>query len=319
MPIEELVINIPSVQKGKRLDIALAELCPQHSRSRLQGWIKSGFVTVNDVIPRQRDVVQGGETINIRAEFEGTEKNWAKESIPLDIVHSDRDVIIINKPPGLVVHPGAGNREHTLLNALLFHFPELEQVPRAGIVQRLDKDTSGLMVVARNITAHTWLVGQLHDRLVTREYRAIVSGVMTAGGSVDAPIGRHPVKRKSMAVVESGKPAITHYRVLQKFPANTYIQLKLESGRTHQIRVHMAHIRFPVVGDPIYGGRQRFPKNAGPALLKELQSFPRQALHASRLEFTHPRKHKLVGWEAPIPADMLHLLELLETHGQQAG
>ncbi len=319
MQIEELVLNISAGQKGKRLDIALAELCPQHSRSRLQGWIKSGYVMVDDVIPRQRDVVQGGETINIRAEFEGADKTWAKESIPLDIVHSDRDVIIINKPPGLVVHPGAGNREHTLLNALLFHFPELEQVPRAGIVQRLDKDTSGLMVVARNITAHTWLVGQLHDRLVTREYRAIVSGVMTAGGSVDAPIGRHPVKRKSMAVVESGKPAITHYRVLQKFPANTYIQLKLESGRTHQIRVHMAHIRYPVVGDPIYGGRQRFPKSAGPALLKELQSFPRQALHASRLEFTHPRKLKLVGWEAPIPADIQHLLELLETHGQEAG
>jgi 23S rRNA pseudouridine1911/1915/1917 synthase len=319
MPIEELEFSIPAGQKGRRLDLALAELCPQHSRSRLQGWIKSGFVTVNDAVPRQRDVVQGGETIHIRAEFEGTDKHWGSEPIPLDIVHADRDVIIINKPPGLVVHPGAGNREHTLLNALLYHYPELEQVPRAGIVQRLDKDTSGLMVIARNITAHTWLVEQLHDRLVTREYRSIVSGVMTAGGSVDAPIGRHPVKRKSMAVVESGKPAVTHYRVLKKFHANTYIQLKLESGRTHQIRVHMAHIRYPVVGDPIYGGRQRFPKNAGEALLKALQSFPRQALHASRLEFTHPRKQKLVGWEAPIPADMQQLLDLLETNGQQTG
>ncbi len=317
MPIEELEFCIPPGHKGKRLDLALAELCPQHSRSRLQGWIKSGYVTVNDAVPKQRDVLQGGEKISIRAEFEGQDKSWAREAIPLDIVHADKDIIVINKPPGLVVHPGAGNREHTLLNALLFHFPELEQVPRAGIVQRLDKDTSGLMVVARNITAHTWLVGQLHERLVTREYRAIVSGVMTAGGSVNAPIGRHPVKRKSMAIVESGKPAITHYRVLKKFQANTYIQLKLESGRTHQIRVHMAHIRYPVVGDPIYGGRQRFPKNAGAVLLHELQSFPRQALHASRLEFIHPRKRKAVGWEAPIPADMQHLLDLLETNGQQ--
>jgi 23S rRNA pseudouridine1911/1915/1917 synthase len=318
MPIEELVLTIPAEQKGKRLDQALAELFPQHSRSRLQAWIKSGYITVNDVVPKQRDFVQGGETINIRAEFEAQDKAWGREAIPLDIVYSDKDIIIINKPPGLVVHPGAGNREHTLLNALLYHFPELEQIPRAGIVQRLDKDTSGLMVVARTLPAHTWLVEQLQERLVTREYRCIVSGVMTAGGSVDAPIGRHPVKRKSMAVVGAGKPAITHYRVLKKFQANTYIQLKLESGRTHQIRVHMAHIRYPVVGDPVYGGRQRFPKQAGPALLQALQTFPRQALHASRLEFIHPTKRKLVGWEAPIPEDMQQLLALLETNGQQA-
>jgi len=316
MPIEEQVLTIPAELKGKRLDQALAELFPQHSRARLQSWIKSGYITVNSAIPKQRDSVHGGETINIRAELELPDKSWGREAIPLDIVYSDKDIIIINKPPGLVVHPGAGNREHTLLNALLYHFPELEQVPRAGIVQRLDKDTSGLMVVARNQVAHTWLVGQLHERLVTREYRCIVSGVMTAGGSVDAPIGRHPVKRKSMAIVGSGKPAITHYRVLKKFPANTYIQLKLESGRTHQIRVHMAHIRYPVVGDPVYGGRQRFPKQAGPALLHALQTFPRQALHASRLEFIHPTKRKLVGWEAPIPEDMQQLLALLETNGQ---
>lgn len=318
MPIEEVVLTITAGQKGKRLDLALAELCPQHSRSRLQTWIKSGYVRVNDTLPRQRDFVQGGETITIRAEYESHDKSWSKEAIPLSIIYSDNDIIVINKPPGLVVHPGAGNREHTLLNALLYHFTELDQVPRAGIVQRLDKDTSGLMVVARNLVAHTWLVEQLHERLVTREYRCIVSGVMTAGGSVDAPIGRHPVKRKSMAVVGTGKSAVTHYRVLKKFQSNTYIQLKLESGRTHQIRVHMAHIRYPVVGDPIYGGRQRFPKNAGPALLKELQSFPRQALHASRLEFIHPGKHKSVSWEAPIPADMQHLLKLLESNGQEA-
>ncbi len=317
MPIEALELTIPESQKGKRLDQALAGLCPQHSRSRLQSWIKSGYITVNNVIPKQRDIVQGGETVNIRAEFEATDKTWSREAIPLDIIHSDHDIIVLNKPPGLVVHPGAGNREHTLLNALLYHMPELEQVPRAGIVQRLDKDTSGLMVIARNLPAHTYLVDQLHKRLVTREYRCIVAGVMTAGGSVSAPIGRHPVKRKSMAVIESGKPAVTHYRVLKKFLANTYIQLQLESGRTHQIRVHMAHIRYPVVGDPIYGGRQRFPKSAGPALLQELQSFPRQALHASRLAFTHPTGQKIVSWEVPIPEDMRHLLALLEINGKQ--
>lgn len=317
MSIEELEFQVPLTQKGKRLDQTLAELCPQHSRSRLQSWIKSGYVTINNTIPKQRDMVQGGEIIQIRAQYEAIDKSWSREAIPLDIVYSDKDIIVINKPPGLVVHPGAGNREHTLLNALLYHHPELEQVPRAGIVQRLDKDTSGLMVVARTLSAHTYLVDQLHNRLVTREYRCIVSGVMTAGGSVNAPIGRHPVKRKSMAIVESGKPAITHYRVLKKFPANTYIQLQLESGRTHQIRVHMAHIRYPVVGDPVYGGRQRFPKNAGADLLQALQDFPRQALHASRLAFTHPRKSKVVSWEAPIPEDMSNLLMLLETNGNK--
>lgn len=315
MPIEELKLTISADHKGKRLDTVLAELCPQHSRSRLQTWIKSGFITVDNNVPKQRDVVQGGETVRIKAEFEAPDSTWNKENIPLDIVYTDKDIIILNKPAGLVVHPGAGNREHTLLNALLYHAPELEQIPRAGIVQRLDKDTSGLMVIARNLTAHTWLVEQLHDRLVTREYRCIVSGVMTAGGVVDAPIGRHPFKRKMMAVVETGKPAVTHYRVLKKFQANTYIQLRLESGRTHQIRVHMAHIRFPVVGDPVYGGRQRFPKNAGPVLIQALQSFPRQALHASRLELVHPRTRKTMEYEAPVPQDMQHLLGLLESNG----
>lgn len=316
MSTEELILSIGHEMKGRRLDVVLAELCPQHSRSRLQSWIKAGYVTINDALPRQRDVVQGGETVHIRATLEPTGDSWSKENIPLDIVHADKDIIVLNKPPGLVVHPGAGNREHTLLNALLFFAPELEKVPRAGIVQRLDKDTSGLMVIARNLKAHTWLVEQLQDREVTREYRCIVSGVMTAGGTVDAPIGRHPIKRKSMAVVDSGRPAVTHYRVLKKFAANTYIQVRLESGRTHQIRVHMAHIRFPVVGDPVYGGRQRFPKNAGPALLHALQTFPRQALHASRLALIHPRSKKPVEWEAEIPGDMQQLLALLESNGR---
>jgi len=315
MPIEQLSIIVPPELKGKRLDQALAELCPQHSRSRLQSWIKSGYIKVDDVTPRQRDVIQGGETIYICAEFESTEKTWTGEAIPLDIIHADSDIIILNKPPGLVVHPGAGNAEHTLLNALLYKFPDLEQIPRAGIVQRLDKDTSGLMIIARSLTAHTYLVDQIQNRLVTREYQGIVAGVMTAGGTVDAPIGRHHIKRKKMTVTDTGKPARTHYRVLKRYRAHTYIQLKLESGRTHQIRVHMAHIRHPLVGDPIYGGRQRFPKSSGPDLLHALQTFPRQALHACRLELLHPSTAATVSWEAPLPDDMKSLLALLETNG----
>ncbi|MEX2353848.1 MAG: 23S rRNA pseudouridine(1911/1915/1917) synthase RluD [Gammaproteobacteria bacterium] len=315
MPIEELSLTIPAEMQGKRLDQALAELCPQHSRSRLQGWIKSGYITVNAMTPRQRDVVQGGETINIHAEIENPDRTWAREDIPLEIIHTDQDIIVLNKPPGLVVHPGAGNPEHTLLNALLYHTPELERIPRAGIVQRLDKDTSGLMIIARTLTAHTWLVDQIQNRQVTRQYQSIVSGVMTAGGTVEAPIGRHPIKRKRMAVVDNGKPARTHYRVIKRFQAHTFIQLNLESGRTHQIRVHMAHIRHPVTGDPVYGGRQRFPKSAGAPLLEALQKFPRQALHACRLELKHPASGETVSWEAPLPDDMTSLLTLLETNG----
>lgn len=315
MPIEQLSITAPLDLQGKRLDQALAVLCPQHSRSRLQSWIKSGYVTVDNTIPKQRYVIQGGETITICAEFESADKTWAKQSIPLNIIYTDGDIIILNKPPGLVVHPGAGNPENTLLNALLYQFNELEQIPRAGIVQRLDKDTSGLMIIARTLTAHTYLVDQIQQRLVSREYQGIVAGVMTAGGTVDAPIGRHHIKRKRMAVVESGKPARTHYRVLKRFQAHTFVQLKLESGRTHQIRVHMAHIRHPLVGDPAYGGRQRFPKSSGPVLLEALQTFPRQALHACRLELVHPTTGMTVSWEAPLPDDMKSLLSLLETNG----
>jgi 23S rRNA pseudouridine1911/1915/1917 synthase len=315
MPIEQVNVTVPAELRGKRLDQALAELCPQHSRSRLQAWIKSGYVTVDNLLPRQRDVVQGGETIRISAEFESSERVWSREAIPLDILHTDNHIIILNKPAGLVVHPGAGNPEHTLLNALLYRFPDLEQIPRAGIVQRLDKDTSGLMIIARSLTAHTYLVDQIQQRLVTREYQGIVAGVMTAGGTVDAPIGRHPIKRKRMAVVESGKPARTHYRVIKRFQAHTWIQLRLESGRTHQIRVHMAHIRHPLVGDPAYGGRQRFPKSSGPALLEALQTFPRQALHACRIELVHPETRATVSWEAPLPEDIKSLISLLDTNG----
>jgi 23S rRNA pseudouridine1911/1915/1917 synthase len=314
MPIQNSVLMVPLVLRGKRLDQALAQLYPDYSRSRLQSWIKAGYITVNDQVASQRFILHGGEKIAINIDTEPVQKLHQKEPIPLDFIDMDNDIIIINKPPGLVVHPGAGNPQHTLLNALLYHFPELEQLPRAGIVQRLDKDTSGIMIVARSLRAHTNLVKQLQKRTITREYQSIVQGVITAGGTVDAPIGRHPVRRISMAVVDSGKQAITHYKVLKKFTAHSFIQVRLESGRTHQIRVHMAHLRHPVVGDPVYGGRPKFPRLANPELMQALQQFPRQALHASRLKVMHPSKGVEMGWQAPLPADMNKLLKLLENN-----
>lgn len=315
MPLEELVIEIPDSLKGKRLDQALATLFPDHSRARLQGWIKAGYIRLGDAIPRQRDILRGGETLHVNIEEQAPVVSDKKQDIPVDFIHVDEDIIILNKPPGLVVHPGAGNRDYTLLNALLFHYPELEHLPRAGIVQRLDKDTSGLMVVARSARAHTSLVDQLQGRTMGREYQAIVNGVMTAGGTVDAPVGRHPVKRKRMAVDERGKPAVTHYTVVKRFNAHTHVRLRLESGRTHQIRVHMAHIRHPVVGDPVYGGRQKLPREAGSELISMLQEFPRQALHACLLRLTHPATGEELSWEAALPKDMAQLLDSLARNG----
>jgi 23S rRNA pseudouridine1911/1915/1917 synthase len=311
MPTEKLTLTVPEELDGKRLDQALARLCPQHSRSRLQDWIRSAYVKVDGKTLRQRDSVSTGQSIQIEAEFE-IQQEWEKQEMPLDIVHEEETLIIINKPPGLVVHPGAGNPGHTLLNALLFYSPQLEQVPRAGIVQRLDKDTSGLMVIARTPSTHTYLVEQLQKRNVKRQYQAIVHGVMTAGGTVDAPIGRHHIQRKRMAVTESGKPACTHYRVLNRFPAHTHVQLQLESGRTHQIRVHMAHIHYPIVGDPLYGGRQRLPKNCSSALKEKIAQFPRQALHACQLGLSHPLTGEVLTFSAPLPDDFRSLLSALE-------
>jgi 23S rRNA pseudouridine1911/1915/1917 synthase len=235
-------------------------------------------------------------------------------------VFEDDDLLVINKPPGLVVHPAAGNPDGTLLNALLHHAPDLAALPRAGIVHRLDKDTSGLMMVARNLAAHTRLVADLQARDIRREYLAVVNTVLTAGGEVDAPIGRHPVDRKRMAVVSGGKPAVTHYRVVERYRAHTLVRLRLETGRTHQIRVHMAHIHCPVTGDPVYGGRLRQPRGAGELLRTVLQGFRRQALHAERLAFRHPGSGEPVSWEAPVPPDMQELIEALrEDAGQVAG
>lgn len=307
----KLTITVPEELDGKRLDQVLAALCPEHSRARLQGWIKSGHVKVNNRLLRQRDAVKTGETIEIIPIY-APPTQLLGEDIPLDIVYADAAIIILDKPAGLIVHPGAGNPKQTLLNALLYYDPTLQMVPRAGIVQRLDKETSGIMVVARTPPVHTYLVDQLQRRNIRREYEAIVAGVMTAGGKVEAPIGRHPTQRTRMAVVERGKTAVTHYRVLKRFSAHTYLRLKLETGRTHQIRVHMAHIRHPIVGDPVYGGRMRLPKGASEKLREALQSFPRQALHACSLGLIHPDSGEEMSWTIPLPEDMQSLLNILE-------
>ena len=264
---------------SQRLDQAAAQLFPEHSRSRLQAWIKDGSLLVDGEQKRTRDMVYGGEQLTLNAERE-VQGDWQPEAIALDIIYEDDALLVINKPAGLVVHPAAGHRDGTLLNALLHHSPELAKVPRAGIVHRLDKDTTGLMVVAKTIEAQTDLVAQLQARTVSREYECVVVGVMTAGGKVDQPIARHGTQRQKMAVVAGGKQAISHYRVINRFRAHTHVKVKLETGRTHQIRVHMSHIYFPLVGDTTYGGRLRIPPGASPELISELREFPRPALHA---------------------------------------
>jgi 23S rRNA pseudouridine1911/1915/1917 synthase len=295
---------------GKRLDQALAQLFPDYSRSRLQQWVKAGLVTLDGVTCRPRDKVLGGEWVALEARLED-QVECRPQAIDLDIVYEDASLILINKPAGLVVHPAAGNPDGTLQNALLHHDPELIQLPRAGIIHRLDKETTGLLVIARTPAAHKALVEQLQAREFDREYRAVVTGVMTAGGSVDEPIGRHPTQRIKMAVHRAGKEAVTHYRVLERFRAHTYLKINLETGRTHQIRVHMAHLRYPLVGDPVYAGRLRQPAGASEQLREALRRFRRQALHALKLGLTHPESGEWMEWESPLPEDMQLLLEAL--------
>ncbi|ONM44912.1 23S rRNA pseudouridine(1911/1915/1917) synthase [Halopseudomonas pachastrellae] len=300
---------------GQRLDQVAAQLFPDFSRSRLQGWIKDGSLLVDGERKRTRDSVYGGEELTLDAERE-VQGEWQPEAIELDILYEDSALLVINKPAGLVVHPAAGHQDGTLLNALLHHCPELAKVPRAGIVHRLDKDTTGLMVVAKTIESQTDLVAQLQARTVSREYECVVTGVMTAGGKVDQPIARHGTQRQKMAVVAGGKQAISHYRVINRFRAHTHVKVKLETGRTHQIRVHMSYIHFPLVGDPVYGGRLRIPPGASPELIKELREFPRQALHARRLELEHPDDGRHMSWQVSLPEDMQHLLALLREDGE---
>ena len=308
---ETLALVLPTDTAGLRLDQALARLLPQHSRASLQLWIRAERVQVEGKVPRASVKVRGGERVEIRIP-QAPAGDWAAEAIPLDIVYEDDDLLVIYKPAGLVVHPGAGNPEGTMLNALLHHAPSLNKLARAGIVHRLDKETSGLLVVAKSEPARLDLIEQLKQRTLTREYLALVQGLLVAGGTVDAPIGRHAQTRTRMSVNERGRPAVSHYRIEKKFRAHTLLRLKLESGRTHQIRVHMAHLKHPLVGDPVYGGRLHLPKGASPTLIAALQGFKRQALHAARLGLVHPVSGKNVEWEAPMPDDMRALLKVLE-------
>jgi 23S rRNA pseudouridine1911/1915/1917 synthase len=310
---------VPDHLFGKRLDQVLAEMFPDYSRSRIKEWILADWVQINGkVCNTPREKLLGGESVLIQAELPDDER-FEAEAIELNIVYEDEHILVINKPAGLVVHPGAGNADGTLLNALLHHCPSIAEVPRAGIVHRLDKDTTGLMVVAKTIPAQTHLVEAMQEREITREYEAICHGTMTAGGTVDEPIGRHPTKRTHMAVTSSGRPAVTHYRVMEKFRAHTRLRLRLETGRTHQIRVHMTYINYPLVGDPVYAGRPRPPRKADEALLSVLIGFKRQALHAAMLRLAHPITSEILEWHAPIPDDMVQLTLALrkdtEIHG----
>jgi len=314
----QLELTIPGAMRGRRLDQVLAELLGEYSRSRLQQWIRSGEVTLDERLPQVREKVMGGETVRIDALIAEQTVDTA-EAIPLDIIHEDAELLVINKPAGLVVHPAAGNPAGTLLNALLHHDPRLAGLPRAGIVHRLDKSTSGLMVVARSLTAHKRLVDALQARTVKREYLAVINSVLTAGGCIDAPIGRHPVDRKRMAVVSGGKQAVTHYRVEERYRAHTLVRVQLETGRTHQIRVHMAYRHHPVVGDPVYGGRLRLPKAAGAHVIAILSGFRRQALHATQLTIEHPVSGETLSWHADVPADMAELIEVLRDDARENG
>jgi len=308
----KLEVNVPLTLRGSRLDQAAAELFDSFSRSRLQQWIKGGDLLVDGQLHRPKDKLIGGEllTIDVVPEAEG---EWQPEPLQLDITYEDDDILVINKSAGLVVHPAAGNYTGTLLNGLIHHVPANENIPRAGIVHRLDKETTGLMVVAKTLEAHHALIKQLQSRTVTREYQAVVQGVMTGGGTVDKPMGRHAQVRVKMAVVEQGgKEAVTHYRFIERFPHHTHIRVKLETGRTHQIRVHMSHIGYPLVGDAVYGGRLKLPKGATLELQNLLRSFKRQALHAGKLGLIHPRTGEYIEWQAPLPKDFGILLATLK-------
>ncbi|BFM49426.1 23S rRNA pseudouridine(1911/1915/1917) synthase RluD [Marinomonas sp. THO17] len=311
--------QVPFDLGGNRLDQIATELFSDYSRSRIQAWIKEGVIQVDGKSMKAKEKLFGGETVSLNVEIEAQEEHQAQQ-MDLNIVYEDEDIMIINKPAGLVVHPAVGNRDGTLMNAILHYAPETAHVPRAGIVHRLDKETTGLMVVAKTLAAQTDLVAQLQERSMGREYEAISIGVMTGGGVVDEPIGRHPHNRQKQAVEPiNGKEAVTHYRLVQRYKNHTHIRLKLETGRTHQIRVHMAHIQYPLVGDPQYGGRLKMPKACSPELQEALRNFRRQALHAKKLELAHPSTGEWMEWEVDLPEDMQQLLEVLKQDMQASG
>ena len=312
-------VEIPPELAGHRLDSALARLMPEHSRTRIKHWIDAGAVKVDRAACRPRDLVEAGSRVRVHMTIDDVaQRQVLPEAIALRLIHEDADLLVIDKPAGLVVHPGAGNARHTLQNALLGFDPSLAALPRAGLIHRLDKDTSGLLVVARTPPAQTSLSRQLEARTMAREYVTVCVGVMTGGGTIDEPIGRHRGDRLRMAIRGSGRPAVTHYRVLERFRAHTYLSVKLETGRTHQIRLHLSHIQYPIVGDPKYGGRFGLPRGATPALIDTLRGFRRQALHAATLGFEHPRTGKRLTLQAGVPADFGELLEALRTDARDA-
>ena len=302
--------KVPEESSGERVDQALAKLFPDYSRSRLQTWLKEGQILVDGEVKRAKDKVLGGEHIELKVIL-GSENVWEPENIPLDIVYEDEHLLVVNKPPTMVVHPAAGNYNGTMLNALLHHAPELEAVPRAGIVHRLDKETSGLLVVARTLTSQKLLVEQLQARTFLREYDAIIRGSVTAGSTINKPIGRHPINRKRMAVNDKGKAAITHYRVNERYRLHTKLTVKLETGRTHQIRVHMAYINHAILGDPVYGGRFKIPAASDDEFVEALKGFKRQALHARHLGLVHPATNEFIEWEIEEPQDMIDIQNVL--------
>jgi 23S rRNA pseudouridine1911/1915/1917 synthase len=318
MPTAILNAVLPRDVAGLRFDAALAQAFPQYSRSRLSAWIQEGRALLDGRVARPRDRVSGGEAVRIEVEIAASVAD-VPEAIPLHVLHEDPDCYVLAKPAGLVVHPGAGNRTGTLVNALLHRDPALAKLPRAGVVHRLDKETSGVMVVARTPEAHHALVKSLAQRAIRREYLALVTGQVISGGTIDAPIARHPTDRLKMAVVEDGKPAVSHYRVVERFPAHTLLRVSLETGRTHQIRVHMAHLRMPIVGDPLYAGAFRPLKGASPELTAALRGFRRQALHAETIAFVHPRSGAEVRVSAPPPEDFQALLAALRADAKARG
>ena len=302
---------VPIQCHGMRLDQVAAELFPDYSRNRLASWIKEGRLMVDGRTVKPRDKATASAQVTLMVTHEPV-IDWQPQRLPLDIIFEDEHILVVNKPAGVVVHPAAGHADSTLVNALLAHAPELDALPRGGIVHRLDKETSGIMFVARTSLAHKSLVAQLSERTVSRTYCAVCAGALTGGGKIDAPIDRHPMARTKMAVVADGKPAVTHYRIAHRFKHYTQLQVNLETGRTHQIRVHMAHRKWPLIGDPVYGGRQRVPAGASGLLMSTLRDFPRQALHAQALEFEHPASGDWMEFETDLPDDLVNLLEVLE-------
>lgn len=307
----QFTVTIPDNLGGTRLDLALAKLLPDYSRTQIQEWIKNNNITVDKKPCKSRYAVMGGEEVTIDA-FRKAQPVWQAQAIELNIVYEDDALLIINKPIGMVVHPAAGNPDSTLLNALLHHAPMLKDLPRAGIIHRLDKDTSGLLVIAKTHQALANLTAQMKARTIKRIYQAVVFGLLTGGGKVDEPIGRHPIQRKRMTVTETGKPSVTHYRIIERYRNHTRIRVQLETGRTHQIRVHMAHIRYPLLGDQVYAGRLQLPRGASQPLIDKLRSFKRQALHACELGLIHPVTQKEMSWSVPMPEDLQDLIRVLK-------